>query len=69
MTIHIQKFVDRLQGTEARGLKDFSMSTADAKMLRDDITRLLLNLQILNEKLGASGTDQVITVELGGGSF
>ena len=69
MSLHIQKFVDRLQGTEARGLKDFSMSTADAKMLRDDITRLLLNLQILNEKLGVQSADQVITVELGGGAF
>lgn len=69
MTIHIQKFVDRLQGTEARGLKDFSMSTTDARALRDDITKLLLTLQTLQEKVSNQSTDQVITVEVGGGSF
>ena len=41
--IHIQRFVERLQGFEARGQKDFSMPIKDAKDLHADITKLLLD--------------------------
>ena len=67
MTIHLQKFVDRVRGHEARGARDFVMSMTDAKDLHADITRLLLELHGLREQ--ASAPEQVITVELGGGSF
>jgi len=67
MTIHLQKFVDRVRGHEARGSKDFIMSMTDAKDLHADITRLLLELHSLREQ--ALAPAQTITVELGGGSF
>ena len=63
--IHIQRFVERLQGFDARGSKDFSMSMRDAKDLHADITKLLLVLQ--NNQTNAS--DEVIEVQITGGKF
>ena len=63
--IHIQRFVERLQGFDARGSKDFSMSMKDAKDLHADITKLLLVLQ--NKQ--TNNTDEVIDVQITGGKF
>jgi len=69
MTIHLQKFVDRVRGHEARGSKDFIMSMADAKDLHADITRLLIDLQNLREQSTMDSQPEVITVQMNGGSF
>ena len=69
--IHLQKFIDRLQGAESRGLKDFSMPMADAKAIHSDLTRLLLDMQKMRDLLTAQAgdQDQTITVEMTGGKF
>lgn len=68
--MHIQKFVDRLRASESRAQRDFSMSINDAKDLHSDITRLLLQLQTLQEKhTQPSSETQPITVEITGGTF
>jgi hypothetical protein len=69
MSIHLQKFVDRVRGFESRGAKDFIMSMADAKDLHADITRLLIDLQNLREQAASSAVEEVITVSMDGGSF
>jgi hypothetical protein len=69
MTMHLQKFVDRVRGYEARGAKDFIMTLAEAKDVHADITRLLLELHDLRERVSKSVTEDVITVQVGGGSF
>jgi hypothetical protein len=69
MTMHLQKFVDRVRGHEARGSKDFIMTLAEAKDMHADITRLLLELHDLRSQVSKSLTDEVITVQVGGGSF
>ena len=70
MTIHLQKFVDRVRGHEARGARDFVMSITDAKDLHADITRLLIDLQTLRETtVKTPQADEVITVQMNGGSF
>jgi len=63
--IHIQRFVERLQGFDARGSKDFSMSMKDAKDLHADITKLLL---VLQDKQ-TNNADEVIEVQITGGKF
>ena len=68
MSLHIQRFVDRLRGQEARGIKDFVMSMNDAKDLHADITRLLLELQALKESSPTS-EQEVITIKMDGGTF
>jgi hypothetical protein len=70
MSLHLQKFVDRVRGFEARGAKDFVMSMNDAKDMHADITRLLLDFQNLREQATKSAENpEVITVQMGGGSF
>lgn len=69
MSLHLQKFVDRVRGHEARGARDFVMTLAEAKDMHADITRLLLELHDLREKASKLPTQEVITVQVGGGSF
>jgi hypothetical protein len=69
MSLHLQKFVDRVRGHEARGSKDFIMTLTEAKDMHADITRLLLELHDLREQVSKSAAEEVITVQVGGGSF
>lgn len=69
MSMHLQKFVDRVRGFEARGAKDFTMSMTDAKDLHADITRLLIALQTLQESAQKAKEDQVFSVQMDGGTF
>lgn len=71
--IHLQKFIDRVQGFESRGQRDFTMSMTDAKAMHADLTRLLLDMQkmreLLEKQASQGGDDSVVTVEMTGGSF
>jgi hypothetical protein len=67
--IHIQKFIERLQGFEARGARDFTMPIRDAKDLHADLTRLLITLQAARESVANTAQDNEITVEMNGGAF
>jgi len=69
MSIHIQKFVERVQGFEARATKDFTMPMKDAKDLHADITRLLLALNELRQSTMSAQQNNKITVEVEGGAF
>lgn len=69
MTMHLTKFVDRVRGQEARGVKDFVMSMTDAKDLHADITRLLIELHDLREQLAQAPQQDIITVKMDGGTF
>lgn len=66
--LHIQQFVDRILGHEARGIKDFTMSMTDAKNLHADITKMMAELIRLREKPEKS-QEEVIKVNMSGGSF
>ena len=65
--LHINRFIDNLKAHEARGQRDFSMPMRDAKDLHADITKLLLQLNAMNELLQKANS--VIEVEVVGGSF
>ena len=69
MTIHLTKFIDRVRGHEARGSRDFVMSMSDAKDLHADITRLLVELHDLHEKVTKISQENIVEVQIGGGSF
>jgi len=63
--IHIQRFIERLQGFDAKGSQNFTMTMRDAKDLHADITKLLLVLQ--NKQ--TNNADEVIEVQITGGKF
>ena len=69
MTIHLQKFVDRVRGQESRGARDLVMTMNEARDLHADITRLLLVLQSLQEQQIKTANTDVLKVEIQGGSF
>jgi hypothetical protein len=65
--LYIKRFIDRLQSFESRGAKDFSCPMQDAKNLHADITKLLIDLE--QAKGQPQSQEQVITVQMEGGSF
>lgn len=67
--IHLQKFIDRVQGTEARGLRDISIPLSDAKAMSAELTRILLELQNYREQIAAQPAEEVIQVSIDGGTF
>ncbi len=69
MSLHLHRFVERLQGFEARGAKDFIMPMIDAKGMHADLTCLLLELTTLKEQAIAAQGDEVISIKMDGGSF
>jgi hypothetical protein len=71
MTIHLSKFIERVQGQQARGARDFIMSLKDAQDLHADISRLLLELQALREHTVTTlqKDNEVINVKMDGGTF
>ena len=69
MSIHLQRFVERLQGFEARGAKDFIMPITDAKGMHADLTRLLLELTALKEQAVIAQDNEVISIKMDGGVF
>jgi len=69
MTIHLQKFIERVRGNDARGGKDFVMPMKDAKGMAADLTELLLELRTLKESTLQSQKEEVIEVKISGGKF
>ena len=66
MSLHINRFIDRLKAADARRQRDFVMSMVDARDLHADITKLLLALQ---ESRTVSNTDTITEIQIEGGSF
>ena len=69
MTMHIQKFVDRVRGQEVCGARDLVMSLQEAKDLHADITRLLLTLQTLQESRATGPQEPQLEVRMDGSTF
>ena len=67
--IHLQRFIDRVQGTEARGLKDVNIPLSDAKAMAAELTRILLDMQTLRERAVNQSQEEVIQVSINGGTF
>jgi hypothetical protein len=69
VSIHINRFIDSVKAHESRGQRDFIMPMKDAKDLHADITKLLLAVTELQNRLLEVPKEQIITVELGGRDF
>ena len=69
MSIHLQKFIERVRGNEARGGKDFVMPMKDAKGMAADLTELLLELRTIKEAALHPQKEEVIEIKMSGGKF
>ncbi len=64
--LYIRKFIDRVAQCDATGANDFIWPMADAKNLHSDITKLLLDIQLLQDKT----QEQIPTeIEVDGGNW
>jgi len=67
--IHINNFVDKIKALELQNSKQFSMTMREAKDLHGDITKLLIALQVLQERKSNVSDNEVIQVELRGDTW
>ena len=67
MSLHLNRFIERMRGHDARGVKEFSMPMADAKGMLADLTELLLELHTL--KTEGKPEDPVTEIRVDGGKF
>lgn len=63
--INIKKFVDRVSAQESRGAKDVVLSLSEARMLKDEIVKLLVDKLAEAEILA----NAPVTVEVKGGKW
>lgn len=64
--IQIKRFIDKIASMEARQSKDVILSIADARALRDEITKLLIDQK---ESSPTTNKDDVIEVVMRGGKW
>lgn len=69
MSLHINRFIDRIKAAESRSQKDFIMPMSDAKDLHADITKLLLALHVSHEQQQTIKSNVAPDLEIDGGSF
>lgn len=65
--IHIKRFIDRVASAEGRTGKDVVIPVAEARGLRDELSKLLADLY--DETESKKGDTEVIQIELTGGKF
>lgn len=69
MSLHINRFVDRVRSAEHRGQRDFVMTLAEARELQADLVKLLLALQAMAEAQATATNTDSGAVEITGGGF
>jgi len=69
LSIHLQKFIERVRANDAKGGKDFVMPMKDAKGMAADLTELLLELRTFQTANLAEQRNQVLEIKIDGGKF
>ena len=67
--IHIKKFIDKVASQEGRQGRDVVMTIADARALRDEISKLIIDKYEEKSKATATEDVGVLQVELKGGKW
>jgi hypothetical protein len=65
--MHIKRFIDRVSNIESRQGKDVVIPLSDARGLRDELAKLLVDHYEVTE--GKKDTSEIIQLELVGGKF
>ncbi len=64
--IHIKRFIDKIASMEGKQGRDVVLPISDARALRDEITKLLLDQRDANN---TQQTNEVVQIELKGGKW
>jgi len=67
--LHIKRFLDKMTMIETKMSKDVVLPIADARGLRDEISKLLADLYELSSSHSVAKQDEVIQIEIKGGTF
>ncbi len=67
--INIKKFIDRVATIEGRQGKDVVITLVEARALRDEISKLIIDLQELKESQPSVTEPEVIQVVYKGGKW
>ena len=65
--VNIKLFFDKVSKLEGKKTKDLVLAMSDAKLLRDEIAKLLLDLN--EAQKSSKATEEVLKVEIKGGTF
>lgn len=60
---NIKKFIDRISYLENRGSKDLVIPMSDARLIRDELFKLLLDINNIETK------EEIVKIEVNGGKF
>ena len=69
MSLHINRFIDRVQGMDLRSSQGLTVSVTEARDLVADLARLLLELNTMRSATVNNHSEDVITVQIDGGTF
>jgi len=64
--LYIRKFIDRVAQCDATNAQDFVWNMQDAKNLHGDITKMLLDIELLQKH---NATEQPTEIEVDGGTW
>jgi len=65
--IQIKRFMDKVSNLDSKRSKDLVLPMSEARVLRDEIAKLLADLHELNKE--DKKNEEVIKVEITGGKF
>jgi hypothetical protein len=69
MSLHINRFIDRVQGLDLRTNQILTMTTTEARDLVSDLARLLLELNTVRSNAVNNHNEETITIQMDGGSY
>ena len=67
--LNIKRFIDKVAVAESKQTKDLVLPMTDARGLRDEISKLLSDLYDLSQDQNAAKENEIVQVEIKGGSF
>ncbi len=65
--VNIKRFFDKISHLEGKKVKDVVIPIAEARVLRDEIAKVLADLHAMKSK--ENSKEEVIKVEITGGKF
>lgn len=69
MFLHIKRFMEKMTVVETKNAKDVVIPIAEARGLRDELTKLLAELYEHSTKHDEDRKNEVFEIQIRGGSF
>ena len=67
--LHIKRFIDKMAVAESKQTKDLVLPMADARGLRDELSKLLSDLYEFSDVQNKEKESEILQIEMKGDSF